>query len=59
MKTFRQPLSAAEEAHYIQVLKMGNGDEAAAAREILIERNLRLVAHIAKNIKMWMRIWRI
>ena len=49
MKTFRQPLSAAEEAHYIQVLKMGNGDEAAAAREILIERNLRLVAHIAKK----------
>lgn len=49
MKTFRQPLSAAEEAHYIQALKMGNGDEAAAAREILIERNLRLVAHIAKK----------
>lgn len=49
MKTFQQPLSALEEAHYIQVLQKGDSDEAAAAREILIERNLRLVAHIAKK----------
>lgn len=49
MKTFRQPLSAAEEAHYIQALHSEDSDEAAAAREILIERNLRLVAHIAKK----------
>ena len=49
MKTFQQPLSTAEEAHYIQALQKGNSDEAAAAREILIERNLRLVAHIAKK----------
>lgn len=49
MKTFQQPLSAAQEAHYIQALHEGNSAEAAAAREILIERNLRLVAHIAKK----------
>lgn len=49
MKTFQKPLTAAEEAHYIQVLQKGNSDEAAVAREILIERNLRLVAHIAKK----------
>jgi len=49
LKTFQQPLSTAEEAHYIQVLQQGNNDEAAKAREILIERNLRLVAHIAKK----------
>lgn len=49
MKTFKQPLSAAKEAHYLQVLQNGNGEEAAQAREILIERNLRLVAHIAKK----------
>ena len=49
MKTFRQPLSAAEEAHYIQALQSEDSVEAAAAREILIERNLRLVAHIAKK----------
>jgi RNA polymerase sporulation-specific sigma factor len=49
LKTFQKPLSAAEEAHYIQALQEGNSDEAAAAKEILIERNLRLVAHIAKK----------
>ncbi len=49
MKTFQKPLSATEEAHYIQVLQKGSSREAAKAREILIERNLRLVAHIAKK----------
>jgi len=49
LKTFQKPLSAAEEAHYIQVLQEGDDREAAKAREILIERNLRLVAHIAKK----------
>lgn len=49
MKTFSQPLSASEEAYYLQQLKEGNGEEAKKAREILIERNLRLVAHIAKK----------
>lgn len=49
MKTFKQPLSAAQEAYYIQVLQNGSSEEAAQAREILIERNLRLVAHIAKK----------
>ena len=49
MKAFQKPLSAAEEAHYIQVLQEGDDQEAAKAREILIERNLRLVAHIAKK----------
>ena len=49
MKTFQRPLSSEEEASYIQVLKEGEGDEVSEAREILIERNLRLVAHIAKK----------
>lgn len=49
MKTFQQPLSAEQEAQYIQLLQSGNPKEAAAAREILIEKNLRLVAHIAKK----------
>lgn len=49
MKTFKQPLSAAQEAYYIQVLQNGSSEEAAQAKEILIERNLRLVAHIAKK----------
>ncbi len=49
MKTFERPLSSEEEAGYIRILKEGNGEEVTAAREILIERNLRLVAHIAKK----------
>lgn len=49
MKTFKKPLSSEEEAGYIRLLKEGSREEAAAAKEILIERNLRLVAHIAKK----------
>ncbi len=49
MKTFQKPLTAEEEARYIQMLQQGSGENAKEAREILIERNLRLVAHIAKK----------
>lgn len=49
MKTFKKPLSSEEEAGYIRLLKEGSREEAAFAKEILIERNLRLVAHIAKK----------
>ena len=47
MKTFPQPLEAEEEQYYLQRLK--EGDE--QARDILVERNLRLVAHIVKNTR--------
>ena len=43
--TFPKPLSAAEEERYLALCK--EGDE--SARRILIEHNLRLVAHIAKK----------
>lgn len=49
MKTFQQPLSTEQEAQYIQLLHADDAVQAAAAREILIEKNLRLVAHIAKK----------
>ncbi len=49
MKTFQKPLSSEEEAYYIQLLKNGEKEEAAKAKEILVERNLRLVAHIARK----------
>ncbi|MCM1432309.1 MAG: RNA polymerase sporulation sigma factor SigK [Muribaculaceae bacterium] len=49
MKTFKQPLTAKEEAVYLDRLKMGEGEEQLRAKEILIEHNLRLVAHIAKK----------
>ncbi len=42
---FPEPLSAIEEKEYLE--KMKNGDE--EAKNILIERNLRLVAHITKK----------
>ena len=49
LKTFQKPLSSQEEVYYIQLMKQGGKDEAKKAKEILIERNLRLVAHIAKK----------
>ena len=45
MKTFPKPLTAEEEKYYLQRHK--EGDE--KARQILIEYNLRLVAHIVKK----------
>ena len=45
MKTFLKPLSAAEEKFYLLQFQRGDPE----AKNILIERNLRLVAHIAKK----------
>lgn len=49
MKTFKQPLTAKEEAVYLERLQSGESAEQSRAKEILIEHNLRLVAHIAKK----------
>ena len=49
MKTFSQPLSAKDEAVYLGRLKTGSERERWEAKGILVERNLRLVAHIAKK----------
>lgn len=49
MKTFQKPLTSGEEAKYVRLLKEGTSEEAKQAKEILVERNLRLVAHIAKK----------
>lgn len=49
MKTFKQPLSAKEEAMYLDRLEKGDADTRREAKDVLIERNLRLVAHIAKK----------
>ena len=43
--SFPRPLSAGEERHYLTLAKAGDLE----ARNILIERNLRLVAHIMKK----------
>lgn len=45
MKTFPKPLSPEEEKYYLQKYKEGDVE----ARNILIERNLRLVAHVARK----------
>lgn len=45
MKTFPKPLSAEEEREYLK--RFREGDEEAKA--VLIERNLRLVAHVIKK----------
>ncbi len=45
MKSFQSPLNALEEKHYLEQLDTGSEQ----ARDILIERNMRLVAHIAKK----------
>ncbi len=43
--TFPKPLSAAEERYYLEQYSKGDPE----ARNVLIERNLRLVAHIVKK----------
>lgn len=43
--SFPKPLSAKEEQHYLELAAKGDLD----ARNVLIERNLRLVAHIMKK----------
>ena len=43
--SFPKPLTAQEEAHYLELSAQGD----LAARNVLIERNLRLVAHIMKK----------
>ena len=49
MKTFMQPLSAKEEALYLELLQKGEESKRKQARIFLVEHNLRLVAHIAKK----------
>lgn len=43
--SFPKPLSAEEERQWLQRFAQGDPE----ARQVLIERNLRLVAHIVKN----------
>lgn len=45
LKTFQQPLTVEEERYYLEKYRSGNPQ----AKDILVERNLRLVAHIAKK----------
>ena len=49
MRTFKQPVSEDEEAYCIRMYLEGEKEASEGARQILIARNLRLVAHIAKK----------
>ena len=45
VSSFAKPLTSKEEAEYIKKCQLGDVD----ARNMLIERNLRLVAHVVKK----------
>lgn len=49
MKPFDKPLSAALELHYVSLLSSKEDTKVKEAKEILINRNMRLVAHVAKK----------
>ena len=49
MKTFQQPLTSQEETGYLSIMRGEDQEAAEKARQILIERNLRLVAHVVKK----------
>ena len=49
MKTFDKPLTAGEETEILRKLKEGSISEAEEAKKILIEKNLRLVAHVVRK----------
>lgn len=48
MKTFKKPLSLEEEKYYLAKYREGDME----ARNLLIEHNLRLVAHVAKKYQV-------
>lgn len=50
--SFPKPLTAEEERHYLELCTQGDLD----ARNVLVERNLRLVAHIIKKMQSKMPI---
>ena len=55
MKTFEKPLSAQEEKELLINLREGD----SAARNVLIEKNMRLVAHIVKKYTSTERDYRL
>lgn len=47
--SFPAPLNPSQEAHFINLYTNGQPDEKKLAKNVLIEHNLRLVAHIVKK----------
>ena len=51
MKTFKQPLTGEEEQTYLDCMRNGTKEEQLLARQMLIEHNLRLVAHVVRKYR--------
>ncbi len=49
MKTFSKPLTPEEEAYYLKEYHSGDERAVQEAKDVLIERNLRLVAYVLKK----------
>ena len=49
MQTFKQQLTKKEEEEFLHLFLSEDGQKREWAKQVLIERNLRLVAHIAKK----------
>lgn len=49
MKTFSKPLTPEEEAYYLREYHSGNEEAKKEAKDVLILRNLRLVAYVLKK----------
>ncbi len=49
MQTFKQPLTKKEEEEFLRLFLSEDEQKREWAKQVLIERNLRLVAHIAKK----------
>ncbi len=49
MKTFSKPLTPEEETYYLKEFHSGDGEARKEAKDVLIERNLRLVAYVLKK----------
>ncbi len=49
MQTFKQPLTKKEEEEFLYLFLGEDEEKREWAKQVLIERNLRLVAHIAKK----------
>lgn len=51
MKTFKQPLTGEEELDHLERMRTGTEEEQIDSRNLLIEHNLRLVAHVVRRYR--------
>lgn len=49
MEPFQKPLTPDEEAVYLRQLTEGDAEQTKKAKDVIVQRNMRLVAHVAKK----------